>query len=351
MHDEDITLRILAMKCWGEVFRSELSQKANELLLVQVNSISADVMVQMKIDLWKYDRGGMYLLENLAWSAGSLPTATTTSGGTGTVGNETIVAGGGGRGSAGSLKGDENYELFSRWVEDLSEDIRDAFETQISNTADRMRQEVMSNRSKAVRHRKEKWELYSNQCVSHSRELFEYLVQLFAAKRREAREIQREQMDLMRNRISEWIVESTYSANLSKSFLERLRNQHLLSVTNSASTTNTTNTSGRGRRLIRTRQTQVITTIPPSLLGGGEYLPFSKWSQDGNGGEFAMPGTRKDSSDSTPFFVESIEVAEAAGEWALELSEGSNRMRRRIRRGNLALVPVYLTSGNCSCSC
>jgi hypothetical protein len=317
MHDEDVTLRIVAMKCWGEVFRSELSPYANELLVVQVNSISSDVMIQMKIDLWKYDRGGMYLLENLAWSAGS----SATSEGNQMTGNETVAV--------VTMKGDENYQQFSRWIEDLSEDIRDSFETQISNTADRMRQEVMSNRSKAVRNRKEKWEFFSTQRAHHSQELYEYLIQLFGAKRREAREIQREHLDSMRQRVREWIIESTYSANLSKSLIERSSHQ-LMSGSRVKSILSQVTSHHKGHRSSQ----QSLTTIPPLLFGGGEYLPWTKWNET--------------EESTTPFFVESIEVANAAGEWALELSEGSNRMRRRVRRGNLALIPVYLNTGNLS---
>jgi hypothetical protein len=333
MHDEDVELRILAMKCWGEVFRSELAQYANELLVVQVNNFVSEVSIQMKIDLWKYDRGGMYLLENLAWSAGSM---------NGDQGEGLAPEV---RSEVESLQNDEAYLAFSRWLDDLSEDIRDAFEVQISNTADRMRQEVVAIRSKAVRNRKEKWEIFSMQRSGHSQELYEYIYQLFAVKKREARAIQREQIKTMKARIGQWVNESSYSFYIAKSHFD-----HSDRFANSGS-------------LIKSllQKHTFITNLPPALFSG-PYIPSTHWrkvvSDSAPSSECIVAMT---ATATAPLYVESVEVPIASGEWALELTERTSRMRRKIRfvrcvffffwrvmflrRGNLALVPIYLTTG------
>ncbi|CAE7559842.1 unnamed protein product, partial [Symbiodinium microadriaticum] len=200
MLEDDLSYRAMAMKCWGDMFRSELGQHANALLHVQVSKVTpGDVVMMMKIDLWRYERGGMYLLEELAWSgmvartesssasANTLKNfisqpaaATTTAAPTKSIEEQVEI-----------VTNDEAYIAFLQWMDDLPEEVRDAFEEKICAAADKFRHEVVAMSSDLLRFRRERWKGYHLQLQKHSREIHTYIAHLHALKKRDLKVLQR----------------------------------------------------------------------------------------------------------------------------------------------------------------
>ena len=336
MLEEDISLRVMAMKCWGEVFRSELGPYATNLLKVQVSHVTVgDVVMQMKMDLWKYERGGMYLLEDLAWSGMSRSRGSTSVSTNSSRRNSISIPAqqspypspekdqhtGDDYSNVDAITSDEAYISFLQWLDDLSEDVRDAFEEKISDEADRLRQDVVSTSADILRYGQEKWEGYTQQLLRHSRELHVYVSHLHAVKKRDLKTLQRMMLHTFSSYHSQWKRDRAYQEGM----LSRYSDNHSIYILQQLASMNRDDDIDRKD------------SIPPRLFGHKCFSPTAMdrvGRADRTRSDYEIPSTSADDDSVTSsvfLCLQHCEVGAGRGEWALELAEDLYRRRRRVK--------------------